>query len=153
VEEDAGELGDILNCCIPQYHRPSRLMPDRRLTITALALALALVLTLGSPVAPILQLPRIPPLTAHQTRIVIPAVEILQHAGERLGLFVRQDDPLAGRARRAGWLGAAAGGEEGRFAEDAFVGGEEALVGADAEGDDRGRCWGSASSCLVSSCG
>ena len=30
------------------------------------------------------------------------------------------------------------GGEEGRGGEDVFVGGEEALFGADAEGDDGG---------------
>lgn len=84
----------------------------------------------------VLKLPRIPFGIVHQVGGVVATVEELEDAGESLWLFVGEDDSLPGKWMMAG-LGTTVGGKEGRRAEDALVGGEEALLGADAEDDYR----------------
>lgn len=84
---------------------------------------------------PGLQLPRVLPLIVDEARVVVAFVEILEDRGEDLGLFVRQRDALR---RCFHELSAAGGLEEGRYAEDVFVGGEEPLFAADDEGYDGG---------------
>lgn len=86
--------------------------------------------------ARVLDLPGIAMPVVQETREVIAAVQVLQDAGEDLGLLVRQ---LEGLGEEAQWRerGARAScGEVRRDAEDLFVGGEEALFGADGDGYD-----------------
>lgn len=80
-----------------------------------------------------LELPRVLALVVHEVGVVVAFVEVLKHGGEDLGLLVRQGDAFGGGLHE---LAAAGGVEEGRDAEDVFVGGEEALFAADDERDD-----------------
>ena len=97
----------------------------------------------------VLQLPCLRPAVVSQTRVVVTLVEILEDAGEDLGLLVWKVDALArwlvgesGPWRIRVWcLGCAVRGEEGGCAEDGFVGGEEALFRAHAE-HYYWACWG-----------
>ena len=83
-----------------------------------------------------------PPLVLDQSRVVVALVEVLQNGGEDLGFLIGECDAsggCGGRGRRALDVVATSKGglEEGGCAEDVFVGGEEALFGADDEGYDR----------------
>jgi hypothetical protein len=66
-----------------------------------------------------------------EPRVVVPLVHVLEDGGEDLGLFLGEVDAFGVGLEE---LAAAAGGEEGGGGEDVFVGGEEALLRADAEG-------------------
>ena len=70
-----------------------------------------------------------------QAGIVVAFVEVFEHGGEDFGDFFGEVDPFGGGLEE---LAAADGGEEGGGGEDVLVGGEEALLDADAEGDDWG---------------
>ena len=67
--------------------------------------------------------------------VVVAFVEVFEDGGEDFGEFFGEVDSFGGGFEE---LAAADGGEEGGVGEDVFVGGEEALLGADAEGDDGG---------------
>lgn len=82
-----------------------------------------------------LELPRIAALVVQQAWVVVAFVEVFEHGGEDLRELVGQVDAFGDGFEK---LAAADGGEEGGGGEDGFVGGEEALFGADAEGDYRG---------------
>lgn len=81
----------------------------------------------------ILELPGVATFVVEQTRVVIAFVEVFEDRGEYLGEFFGQVDTFGGGLEE---LAAADGGEEGRVGEDVFMGGEEALFMADADGDD-----------------
>jgi hypothetical protein len=97
----------------------------------------------------VLQLPCLRPAVVSQTRVVVALVEVLEDAGEDLGLLVWEVDALvwwlvgeSGPRRIWVWcLGCAVRGEEGGCAEDGFMGGEEALFRAHAE-HYYWACWG-----------
>lgn len=82
-----------------------------------------------------LKLPAVFALVVEQPRVVVAFVEVFEHRGENLGGLVRQGDAFGDAFEE---LGAADCGEEGGEGEDVFVGGEEALFRADAEGYDWG---------------
>jgi hypothetical protein len=84
------------------------------------------------PTCPSLDLPRISPLVVDQPRIIIAFVEVFENGGKDFGLFVWEGDAFA---RRFHELASAGGLEEGRYTEDVFVSGEEALFAADDEGN------------------
>lgn len=67
--------------------------------------------------------------------MVVAFVEVFEDGGEDFRELVGEGDAFGGRFEE---LAAADGGEEGGGGEDVFVGGEEALLDADAEGDDWG---------------
>ena len=77
------------------------------------------------------ELPAVPPLVVQQAGVVVALVEVFEHGGEDLGDVVGQVDAFGEGFEE---LAAADCGEEGGVGEDVFVGGEEALFGADAEG-------------------
>ena len=68
-----------------------------------------------------------------QARVVVALVEVFEDGGEDLGEFFGEVDSFGAGLEE---LAAADGGEEGGGGEDVLVGGEEALLHADAEGDD-----------------
>ena len=81
-----------------------------------------------------LQFPRVASLVVHQAGVVIALVKIFQNRGEYRGFFVGECNALGSALHE---VGAAQGIlKERRCAEDVLVGGEEALFGADDEGDD-----------------
>ena len=82
-----------------------------------------------------LELPRVAALVVQEARVVVAFVEVFEDGGEDFGDFFGQGDSFGAGLEE---LAAADGGEEGGVGEDVFVGGEEALLGADAEGDDGG---------------
>ena len=82
-----------------------------------------------------LELPGVAALVVQEARVVVAFVEVFEHRGEDFGDFFGQGDSFGAGFEE---LAAADGGEEGGVGEDVFVGGEEALFGADAEGDDGG---------------
>ena len=79
------------------------------------------------------KLPRISAFVVQKARIVVAFVEVLEDGGEDFGQFFWEIDSFGGGLEE---LAAADGGEEGRGRKDVFVGCEEALLDADAEGDD-----------------
>lgn len=79
-----------------------------------------------------LELPRVAAFVVQQARVVVAFVEVFEHGGEDLWELVGEVNAFGGGFEE---LAAADGGEEGRGGEDGFVGGEEALFGANAEGD------------------
>ena len=81
------------------------------------------------------ELPRVSPLVVQEAGVVVAFVEVFEDGGEDFRELFGQVDPFGGGLEE---LAAADGGEEGGVGEDVFVGGEEALLGADAEGDDGG---------------
>ena len=83
----------------------------------------------------ILELPGVPALALQQAWVVVSLVEILEHGREDLGNLFGQLKAFVVRFEE---LAPATGGEEGREGEDVFVGGEEALLRADADGDNCG---------------
>lgn len=83
--------------------------------------------------AGVLETPAVPLLVMLQTGVVVALVEVLEDGREDLGLLIRKVDPPG---RRVEELALADGLEVGRVAEDVLVGSEEALVPADADGDD-----------------
>lgn len=73
--------------------------------------------------------------------VVVAFVEVFEDGGEDFGELFGQVDSFGGGLEE---LAAADGGEEGGVGEDVFVGCEEPLLGAHAEGDDgRGQVAGS----------
>ena len=68
-----------------------------------------------------------------ETGIIVAFVEVFENGGEDLGEFFGEVDSFCGGFEE---LAAANGGEEGGMGKNIFVGGEEALFGADADGDD-----------------
>jgi len=83
----------------------------------------------------VLEGPRAAPLVLEQARVVVPLVEVLEHAREDLGLLVGEVDPLA---RRVEELAPACRREERRQAEHVLVRCEQSSLPTDLEGDDRG---------------
>ena len=79
------------------------------------------------------QLPRVSAFVVEKAGVVVAFVEVFEDGGEDFGEFFRQVDSFGGGLEE---LAAADGGEEGRGGEDVFVGCEETLLDADAEGDD-----------------
>ena len=67
--------------------------------------------------------------------VVVAFVEVFEDGGEDFGKLFGEVDSFGGGLEE---LAAADGGEEGGVGENVFVGGEEALLGSDAEGDDGG---------------
>lgn len=65
--------------------------------------------------------------------VVVAFVEVFEDGGEDFWEFFGEIDSFGGGFEE---LAAADGGEEGRGGEDVFMGCEEALLDADAEGDD-----------------
>ena len=82
-----------------------------------------------------LELPAVLTLVVQQAWVVVAFVEVFEDGGEDLGGFVREGDAFGDGFEEAG---ADYGGEEGGERKDIFVGGEEALFGADTEGYDWG---------------
>lgn len=68
-----------------------------------------------------------------ETWVVVAFVEVFKHGRKDLGEFFGEIDSFCGGFEE---LATADGGEEGGVREDVFMGGEEALFGADADGDD-----------------
>lgn len=86
-----------------------------------------------------LQLPRVAPLAVHKPRVVVALVEVLEHRREDLGRLVGQGEAAAlghGAVGVVLLLVQQDVGEVGGTGEDVLVGGKDALVGADDEGDD-----------------
>ena len=81
------------------------------------------------------ELPRISALVVEEAGVVVAFVEVFEDGGEDFGELFGEVDSFGGGLEE---LAAADGGEEGGVGEDVFVGGEKALLGADAEGDDGG---------------
>ena len=81
------------------------------------------------------ELPRISALVVEEAGVVVAFVEVFEDGGEDFGELFGEVDSFGGGLEE---LAAADGGEEGGVGEDVFVGGEETLLGADAEGDDGG---------------
>ncbi len=79
------------------------------------------------------ELPRISAFVVEEAGVVVALVEVFEDGGEDFGEFFWQVDSFGGGLEE---LAAADGGEEGRGGEDVFVSCEEALLNADAEGDD-----------------
>ena len=82
-----------------------------------------------------LELPGVAALVVQQAGVVVAFVEVFEHGGEDFRELFREVDAFGGAFEE---LAAADGGEEGGGGEYVFVGGEEALLGADAKGDDGG---------------
>lgn len=78
--------------------------------------------------------PGVAAFVVEETGVVVAFVEVFEHGGEDLGKFFGEVDFFCGGLEE---LAATNGGEEGGVGKDVFVGGEEALFGADADGDDR----------------
>ena len=81
------------------------------------------------------ELPGVSALVVQEAGIVVAFVEVFEDGGEDFGKLFGEVDAFGGGFEE---LAAADGGEEGAVGEDVFVGGEEALLGSDAEGDDGG---------------
>jgi len=80
----------------------------------------------------LLEFPDVFSLVVKEAGVVVALVEVFEHRAEDLGLFFGEGDAFGVGFEE---LAAAAGGEEGGGGEDVLVGGEEALVRADAKGD------------------
>jgi len=118
-----GEMGEpYVDYSVLEYLHAEAVVVHRRLDAAARGV-----------VGGVFELVAVAPLVVLEPRVVVPLVQVLEHGGEDLGLVVGQVDPL-----RAGLeeLAAADCLEPGRVAQDVFVGGEETLLAADAEGDD-----------------
>ena len=135
---------NLLDSRIPQDHPLRSMMKHRRCCLSQFSAGACANANIG-----ILQLPCLGPAVVSQPRVVVALVEILEDAGEDFGLLVWEVDALAWRLEeesrlwriRVRCLRCTMRGEEGRCAEDGFVGGEEAVFGAHAE-HDYGTCWG-----------
>ena len=103
-----------------QQHLPARRMVDRRLRVL---------------LRRHFELPRISALVVQEAGVVVAFVEVFEDGGEDFGKLCGEVDSFGSGLEE---LVAADGGEEGGVGEDVFVGGEEALLGSDAEGDDGG---------------
>ena len=79
------------------------------------------------------ELPRISALVVQQAWVVVAFVEVFEDGGEDFGDLFGQVDSFGGGFEE---LAPADGGEEGGGGQDVFVRCEEALLDADAEGDD-----------------
>lgn len=142
--KDRKQDNHLLNSRIPQYHPPRPMMKHRRSRLSQFPTSARANARIC-----VFQLPCLGPTVVSQTRVVVALVEVLENAGEDLGLLFWEVDELAwwflgesGAWRIWVWgLGCAVGGEEGGCAEDGFVGGEEALFGAHAE-HYYWACWG-----------
>ena len=83
----------------------------------------------------VFELPCVFTLVVEEAGIVVAFVKVFEDGGEDFGDLFGEGDALGGGLEE---LATDDGGEEGGGGEDIFVGGEEALFGADAEGDDGG---------------
>jgi hypothetical protein len=132
---DQAQSGYLLNSRISQYHTSSPMMKHRRRRLSQLPGADTSIRIR------VLELPGLFPAVMSEPRVVVSFVEILEDAGEDLGLFVWEVDALSRWLEGWSWawrcwagcLGCAVGCEEGGCAEDGFVGGEEAFFRAHAE--------------------
>ena len=79
------------------------------------------------------ELPGVLALVVQEAGVVVAFVEVFEDGGEDFWELFRQVDSFGGGLEE---LTAADGGEEWGVGEDVFVGCEEALLCADAEGDD-----------------
>ena len=79
------------------------------------------------------KLPCVPALAVQEARVVVAFIEVFEDGGEDFGGFFGEVDSFCGGFEE---LAAADGGKEWGVGEDVLVGCEEALLGADAEGDD-----------------
>lgn len=89
-----------------------------------------------------LDLPCVSALVVDQSGGVVALVQVLEDGREDLGLLIRQGDALA---RGLHVLRAQAGSQDGRLGQDLLMGGKDACLAADDQGDDgrvatRGRC-------------
>ena len=82
-----------------------------------------------------LEFPAVLTLVVQEAGVVVAFVEVFEDGGEDLRGFVWEGNAFGDGFEE---LGADYSREEGGEGEDIFVGGEEALFGADAEGYDRG---------------
>lgn len=98
--------------------------------IDSRAMALSVVID-----ARVLELPRIEMRVVLQPRIVIATVQILQDAGDYLGLFVRQIERFDEHAQRRDWSPRKCCREERRDAEDLPVCDEETSFGSHSHGN------------------
>ena len=80
-----------------------------------------------------LELPGVAALVVQEARVVVAFVEVFEDAGEDFRELFGEVDSFGGALEE---LAAADGSEERGCREDVFVGGEEALHGADAECDN-----------------
>lgn len=90
-------------------------------------------LALAPPHICVLKVPGLPLFVVLHTRVIVALVQELEDAAKNLGLLVREIDATSGRLEE---LAAASSGEVWRVAEDFLVGGKEAGLVADTEGDD-----------------
>ena len=79
-------------------------------------------------------LPRVPPLVVHQTRVVVAFVEILENRREDLGLLIGKRDLLVLRVHHLPFEDIV---KERGAAEDILVRGEDTLLLADDQGHNR----------------
>lgn len=86
-------------------------------------------------------LPRVSLLVVDQARIVVPFVHVLQDGGEDFRFLISQVDALVVRRVCIHVHVRQVALEPRRCTQDIFVGGEDALVSSDNEGDN-GRCQG-----------
>ena len=83
----------------------------------------------------VFKLPCVFALVVQETGVVVAFVEVFENGGEDLGDLFGEGDSFGGGLEE---LATNDCGEEGGSGEDIFVGGEEPLFGADAEGNDGG---------------
>lgn len=121
---------NLLNSSILQNNIPRGLVHDRRIVLLR---AINVHITRF-----VFQLPRVSTPVVQQPRVVVALVQVLEHAGEDFGLLLRKADGLAMSVGGFEKLSAAGIGEDRGHAEDFLMGGEEALFGSHADGDDGG---------------
>lgn len=80
-----------------------------------------------------LDLPCVSALVVDQSGGVVALVQVLEDGGEDLGLLVRKGDALA---RGLHVLRAQGGSQDGRLRQDLLMGGKDACLAADDQGDD-----------------
>ena len=80
-----------------------------------------------------LDLPCVPTLVVDQSRRVVTLVQVLEDGREDLGLLIRQGDALP---RGLHVLRAKGRSQDGRLHQDFLMGGKDASLAADDQGDD-----------------
>lgn len=86
----------------------------------------------------IFQLPGVSAPVVQQPRVIVSLVQILEDAGEDLGLLLRQADGLAVSVGGFEKLSSTDIGKDRGHAEDFFMCGKESLFGSYADSDDGG---------------